>query len=94
MEKNSDELVSFEDYEDLSPEEKLEIERQVYIERQLADGVNPDEVDREVPEEYIPEELFEECTNLTDIYVPWAEGTVNNAPWGATNATVHYNHQV
>ena len=57
MEKNSDELVSFEDYEDLSPEEKLEIERQVYIERQLADGVNPDEVDREVPEEYIPEEL-------------------------------------
>ena len=44
--------------------------------------------------EYIPEELFEECTNLTDIYVPWAEGTVNNAPWGATNATVHYNHQV
>ncbi len=25
--KNSDELVSFEDYEDLSPEEKLEIER-------------------------------------------------------------------
>jgi len=44
--------------------------------------------------EYIPEELFEECTNLTDIYVPWEEGTVNNAPWGATNATVHYNHQV
>ena len=25
MEKNSDELVSFEDYEDLSPDEKLEI---------------------------------------------------------------------
>ena len=57
MEKNSDELVSFEDYEDLSPEEKLEIERQVYIERQLADGVDPNEVDREVPEEYIPDEL-------------------------------------
>lgn len=31
------------------------------------------------------------CTNLTDIYVPWAEGEVANAPWGATNATIHYN---
>ena len=57
MEKNSDELVSFEDYEDLSPEEKYEIERQVYIEKQLADGVDPDKVDQNVPEEYIPEEL-------------------------------------
>lgn len=28
---------------------------------------------------------------VTDIYVPWAEGTVANAPWGATNATIHYN---
>lgn len=27
----------------------------------------------------------------TDIYVPWAEGEVANAPWGATNATIHYN---
>lgn len=57
MEKNSDELVSFEDYEDLSPEEKYEIERQIYIEKQLADGVNPDEVDDQVPEEFVPEEL-------------------------------------
>lgn len=31
------------------------------------------------------------CPNLTDIYVPWAEGAVANAPWGATNATIHYN---
>lgn len=30
-------------------------------------------------------------TTITDIYVPWAEGEVANAPWGATNATVHYN---
>ena len=29
--------------------------------------------------------------NLTDIYVPWAEGEVANAPWGATAATIHYN---
>ena len=57
MEKNSDELVSFEDYEDLSPEEKLEVERQVYIEKQIAQGVDPDKVDTQVPEEYIPSEL-------------------------------------
>ena len=29
---------------------------------------------------------------LTDVYVPWAEGEVANAPWGATNATIHYNY--
>lgn len=57
MEKNSDELVSFEDYEDLSPEEKLEIERQIYVEKQIADGIAPDQVDTQVPEEYVPQEL-------------------------------------
>ena len=35
---------------------------------------------------------FEECTNLTTINVPWAEGEVANAPWGATNATINYNY--
>ena len=59
MEKNSDELVSFEDYEDLSPEEKLEIERQIAIEKQIEAGVDPDKVDATVPEEYIPAELRE-----------------------------------
>ena len=34
---------------------------------------------------------FLNCTNITDIYVPWAEGAVDKAPWGATNATIHYN---
>ena len=34
---------------------------------------------------------FTQCDNLLDIYVPWAEGEVANAPWGATNATIHYN---
>lgn len=34
---------------------------------------------------------FERCKNLLDIYVPWAHGEVDNAPWGATNATIHYN---
>ena len=30
-------------------------------------------------------------SNVTDIYVPWAEGEVTGAPWGAINATIHYN---
>lgn len=34
---------------------------------------------------------FKGCTALLDIYVPWGEGEVTGAPWGATNATVHYN---
>ena len=34
---------------------------------------------------------FKDCTNLTDIYVPWSSGAVSGAPWGATNATIHYN---
>ena len=39
----------------------------------------------------IDRNAFYGCTNLTDIYVPWSEGAVANAPWGATNATIHYN---
>ena len=35
---------------------------------------------------------FKACTNLTTINVPWAEGAVAGAPWGATNATIHYNY--
>lgn len=34
---------------------------------------------------------FAQCRELSDIYVPWAEGEVANAPWGATKATIHYN---
>lgn len=37
-------------------------------------------------------DAFEGCTNLTAINVPWAEGAVANAPWGATNAAVSYNY--
>lgn len=33
---------------------------------------------------------FNGCTNLADIYCPWYEGDVDNAPWSAVNATVHY----
>lgn len=30
-------------------------------------------------------------SNITNIYVPWAEGEVTGAPWGAVKATIHYN---
>ena len=40
----------------------------------------------------IASSAFDGCTNLTDIKVPWAEGAVANAPWGATNATITYNY--
>lgn len=36
--------------------------------------------------------VFQNCTNLTTINVPWSEGEVANAPWGATNATINYNY--
>lgn len=39
------------------------------------------------------EDALSNCTNLTDIYVPWSEGEVTGAPWGASNAIVHYNTQ-
>lgn len=35
---------------------------------------------------------FQNCANLTTINVPWAEGAVANAPWGATKATINYNY--
>ena len=35
---------------------------------------------------------FRGCTNLTTINVPWAQGAVKNAPWGARNATINYNY--
>lgn len=53
MEKNSDELVSFEDYEDLSPEEKLEIEKELYREKQIEAGVTPEDISDELPDEIL-----------------------------------------
>lgn len=35
---------------------------------------------------------FRNCPNLKTINVPWAEGAVSGAPWGATNATINYNY--
>ena len=44
------------------------------------------------PTNVLSSTAFSNCTNLTDIYVPWSNGEVAGAPWGATNATVHYNY--
>ena len=36
--------------------------------------------------------IFYNCSKLTDIYVPWSEGEVANAPWSNnSNVIVHYN---
>ena len=35
--------------------------------------------------------IFSSCTNLREINVPWAEGAISYAPWGATNAVINYN---
>lgn len=33
-----------------------------------------------------------QTNTITTINVPWAEGAVANAPWGATSATINYNY--
>jgi hypothetical protein len=30
-------------------------------------------------------------SSMKNIYVPWSEGEIAGAPWGASNATVYYN---
>lgn len=45
-----------------------------------------------LPLSFISTDAFEGCPNLINIYVSWAENAVKNAPWGATNATIHYNY--
>ena len=53
IQKNSDEHVSFEDYEELSPEEKLEIEKELYREKQIEAGVAPEDISDELPDEIL-----------------------------------------
>ena len=36
---------------------------------------------------------FSGCAGLIEINVPWSEGEVANAPWGAANATINYNYK-
>lgn len=40
----------------------------------------------------LSENFFYNCKSLLTINVPWAEGVVTGAPWGATNATINYNY--
>ena len=40
----------------------------------------------------IANNAFGACTNLKTINVPWANGAVANAPWGATIATINYDY--
>ena len=40
----------------------------------------------------IAADCFNACSALTDIYVSWSQGAIANAPWGATNATIHYDY--
>jgi hypothetical protein len=40
----------------------------------------------------IPGGVFSGCTKLSTIYVPWSQGQVANAPWGASNATIVYDY--
>ena len=47
---------------------------------------------KRIPTTIIASTAFSGCTNLTDIKVPWSEGAVKYAPWGATNATITYNY--
>ena len=41
---------------------------------------------------YIDDMTFYFCNHLTTINVPWSEGEVTGAPWGAPNATINYNY--
>ena len=38
----------------------------------------------------IAKNSFNGSTNPKDIYLPNAQNTYTNAPWGAVNATIHY----
>lgn len=40
----------------------------------------------------ISSDAFYGSTNLTTVRVPWANGEVSGAPWGATKATIVYNY--
>jgi hypothetical protein len=44
------------------------------------------------PYNNLPWTLFSGCTALTTIRVPWQEGEIMGAPWGAPSATIIYNY--
>lgn len=39
----------------------------------------------------IASDAFDSCV-MTTFNVPWSEGEVANAPWGAVNAEINYNY--
>lgn len=41
---------------------------------------------------YMSKYALSSCYNLSSIKVPWSEGAVEGAPWGATSATITYNY--
>jgi hypothetical protein len=41
---------------------------------------------------FISSNAFSGCTNLLTINVPWSQGAVANAPWGATESTIVYDY--
>lgn len=41
----------------------------------------------------IASDAFSGCSRLLTLNVPWAEGEVAGAPWGATKATINYNYR-
>lgn len=42
------------------------------------------------PKSYFSNLTFNGCSNLLDVYVAWNYGEESHAPWGATNAAIHY----
>lgn len=42
----------------------------------------------------ISSKAFYMCRNITDVFVPWSEGTVSGAPWGVSSSAIHYNSEV
>jgi hypothetical protein len=51
------------------------------------------EVTFEGTPESIASNTFQGCQNLETINVPWSFGEVDEAPWGATSATINYNYK-
>jgi hypothetical protein len=44
------------------------------------------------PKSAVSSNIFQYCSKIATINVPWASGAVDGAPWGATNATINYNY--
>lgn len=55
----------------------------------ICDGIT--EITFEGKPDYIDKATFA-CPNLTIVRVPWSQGEVSGAPWGASSATIVYNY--